>query len=499
MTKEELYKYAMGEEHFRPQGFYWYHGEFLEGRIVQVIEELSPFDKDLSLPAYYFIHHNYYTPVSGSRYSYEIIKKHGRLIHHPDCIELTDAFNRHGNAELLDMPRDKQFKKLIIIGAGASYDFDSSKANVAEKTFPLTNNLFKFDHLGTQSSYPGVLALANDLAIENLQVEDYFLKEWKRISPRYNPKRLSELLNIQYYLHDLFFVLSAKNKNHIRNNYTSLSKALYDWGFEHENEKVGIINYNYDLLFDYTLEKRFGFEFTHLANYMNCEQRPFSLFKPHGSANWVKRFKREGRSIAILNEPNFQSNKATTSKIASKIFENKTTLAQILNETELNISIALEEERELLKPQLPNVLKPENYVQTNHPYLPQLLIPYKEKDEFVMPRTHTNMLKQVLPQVDEILIIGWKGEEKRMQEMLKEHAKQVKKVTLITAPWPDAKVESVEGVGKVSDKNSPPPKNSHEIRTLLEPILPNAQWVIERIGFTGFATKLANDEVEFFK
>jgi hypothetical protein len=64
-------------------------------------------------------------------------------------------------------------------------------------------------------------------------------------------------------------------------------------------------------------------------------------------------------------------------------------------------------------------------------YLPQLLIPYKSKDSFVMPEKHELWMEYFLSQIDEIIVIGWKGTEAKFQELLKRKLEN-KKVTITT-------------------------------------------------------------------
>jgi hypothetical protein len=47
----------------------------------------------------------------------------------------------------------------------------------------------------------------------------------------------------------------------------------------------------------------------------------------------------------------------------------------------------------------------------HHAYYPQLLIPLKTKDDFILPEKHKQVLIECMKNVDDILIIGWKGTE----------------------------------------------------------------------------------------
>jgi rRNA pseudouridine-1189 N-methylase Emg1 (Nep1/Mra1 family) len=64
-------------------------------------------------------------------------------------------------------------------------------------------------------------------------------------------------------------------------------------------------------------------------------------------------------------------------------------------------------------------------------YLPQLLVPYKSKDSFVMPEKHELWMNHFLSDIDEIIVIGWKGTEAKFQDLLKRKLEH-KKVTITT-------------------------------------------------------------------
>jgi hypothetical protein len=66
-------------------------------------------------------------------------------------------------------------------------------------------------------------------------------------------------------------------------------------------------------------------------------------------------------------------------------------------------------------------------------YLPQLLLPFKSKDDFIMPPEHEVLLEHFLPTVDEILVLGWKGTEAKFQHLLgKKLGHNPIKITAIT-------------------------------------------------------------------
>ena len=69
---------------------------------------------------------------------------------------------------------------------------------------------------------------------------------------------------------------------------------------------------------------------------------------------------------------------------------------------------------------------------------PQLLIPLKDKDDFILPQSHQKCLIDNISKVTEILIIGWKGTEYKFQELLKKNIGNKKvKVKCVNAGFKD--------------------------------------------------------------
>jgi hypothetical protein len=77
------------------------------------------------------------------------------------------------------------------------------------------------------------------------------------------------------------------------------------------------------------------------------------------------------------------------------------------------------------------------YPDNENMYFPALLMPYRDKDEFTMPSTHYWHLHHYLSHVETLIIIGWKGNEKLFNELLKKAATKVKRVVVVD-PAPQA-------------------------------------------------------------
>jgi hypothetical protein len=68
-------------------------------------------------------------------------------------------------------------------------------------------------------------------------------------------------------------------------------------------------------------------------------------------------------------------------------------------------------------------------------YFPALLLPYRDKDEMIMPYFHWEVLHNIaIPEIEELYLIGWKGSEELFNRKLQQ-ANRLKKIIIVN---PDA-------------------------------------------------------------
>lgn len=311
-------------------------------------------------------------------------------------------------------------RKLIILGAGASFD-----CGIQNKKYlpPLANELFHDRYIGPGSYYQGAYQLCADLA-HTKDIEAYFQHLWERITHHYNPITLSKIINVQFYLHDLFIGISRQCANPKVSNYKSLVNLIEDYTIR-TNEHVAIVNFNYDLLLEDALNKCLKYRFETIDDYVEYSNRRILLFKPHGSCNFIRKLH---PSISEILPMYYEMRSVST--LAEFLYEGKKDLNYIISK--LNGEIELLGRDEIIR----NTDTPELVT-----YLPQLLIPYKSKDSFVMPPKHEVWMEQFLASIDEIIVIGWKGTEAKFQQLLKSKL-QNKKVTITTITGKDVTVRN---------------------------------------------------------
>lgn len=322
--------------------------------------------------------------------------------------------------------------KAVIFGAGAShdafYEFDSPSSilnnsqspNIEEVInyfkrvdsenfnfkLPLTKDLFK-KHIRDHAKIvidemPDFNAFADSFNIKsNLENELDVLIDLIESNPE------NKLLKVKYvsvilYLQTLFLSMSTKYGQIGRSNYNVLLSDAINHSIIRAEEVI-FISFNYDILFDTAFETYLGREIKHIDDYISKEMK---LFKPHGSCNWIKHTSEDFLNPTLSSVNTFYSNP----DILLKELAN--------NDSEIVIDKS------------PNTYHPTNG--NNYRFkIPQITIPIYKKDKFIMPDKHEKLLKEKLQEVTDVLIVGWRGTEKKFIETLEQNLKKVKRFNYI--------------------------------------------------------------------
>jgi hypothetical protein len=288
--------------------------------------------------------------------------------------------------------------KLIILGAGASFDsiyeyYDN--AEVAPFRPPLANELFSPRKYFREIilNYPGGRYFMSQLnGIDD--VEAFFQKQWDIIEHNRADDLMSAFINLNYCLSHLMMSISIHHADIGLSNYDVLVQKAYEYSVTHD-EEVMFVTFNYDILLEYSLSKVYHGKARQL-NINEYLSKPLKIIKPHGSCNWFKQIKGVGKL-----PPNYS--------IHEYLYDHRITIKK-LNEMQAADFRTIESPINFSTQE--DMRTPKDF------YFPQLLIPLKEKDDFILPEDHNNYLKNNLNKVDEILIIGWKGTENKFLELL---------------------------------------------------------------------------------
>ena len=285
---------------------------------------------------------------------------------------------------------------IIVLGAGASHDY-THYGNPPPLTDHLVNE--KYLDLDIISEYREASYLISELAPQIITQNKSFEKILSSImkSSGQHMHRKHQFIGLQFYLRDYFEKLSNNFQN--INNYRTLISKIND----HSNGQAHLATFNYDTL----LERSIGYDrFQSSSSYINTH--PY-VTKLHGSHDWA--FSGSKNSDRIIDEIHpvttaYEYFKRDPNYINS--IRNKGTDPYHISE------ISGSSERH-------NIFK-----------LPAIAIPIIDKQEFLCPSRHIEMLKRNMEQTDRILVIGWKAGDSNFLDLIKDHLKEDALLTVVS-------------------------------------------------------------------
>ena len=283
---------------------------------------------------------------------------------------------------------------LVILGAGASYDsapdHPPSGRFIADRP-PLANDLFAMrpEFQADLDKYPECHPIVHRLRpVQDRAIET----ELERLQSEgaTNPFRHRQLAAVRYYLRRMLFRCEAIWVTAHARGITNYL-ALIDWIRQHTETALPVcfVTFNYDTLLERCLHE-IDVKFDQIDDYVaNPNVR---VVKLHGSVNWVHEIE-----TPIL---------ATATRAEDKI------VAEVVHRAP-DLQIRPEYTR---VDGLPVFVDP-----SGRALFPALAIPVVSKQRFECPDAHVDTLREFLPRVRKILIVGWRGTETRFLELLRNH------------------------------------------------------------------------------
>jgi hypothetical protein len=186
--------------------------------------------------------------------------------------------------------------------------------------------------------------------------------------------------------------------------------------------------FNYDRLFEKAASYYISSGTTIHANQFETigsyiERADFPLIKLHGSIDWGYRVTTD---LAVVEESG-----GHVWQIA----------AEVIRRTG-ELDLATDVEKTVDRPPQP---------MNGKAYLPAIAIPLDNKREFICPESHLTHLKEALPQVTALLLIGWRGADDHFRQLLREHLGQNATVAAVCGELADSRalLEGLraEGIG----------------------------------------------------
>lgn len=349
-------------------------------------------------------------------------------------------------------------KRMFVFGAGASsFCLLGENKNALEKSLlrpPLGYEIFddRFEDIfqnyeGAKLSIPLFLTKEKDI---ELCLED----EWRKLRKTYNPSITTRHINLQFYLRDLFRRVSDEvvGKYYRNNLYSLFANKLQTYLASVPEERIALVSFNYDTILDQFIEKIFHSPFRQMSDYIDRNNRPVFLFKPHGSCNWGWRVNNKQH----LNVPN--------RNLCDSLYTKHTELHEIYYKVlgsmdEMVHTQAWGPEKNNDKHFRGKYTVNKNRIEVidnnlGTEYFPALLMPYRDKDEFVMHYDHQHTFDRFAGDMEELYLIGWKGNEDLFNRKLQHHHTHLKKIVIVNPMEKKEKVVSKNLVKNFKDLNS---------------------------------------------
>jgi hypothetical protein len=275
---------------------------------------------------------------------------------------------------------------LVIFGAGASYDSDPSRPATAvldDGRPPLANQLFDNREAFAKclSRFPKCAPIVPWLrGCANIE------KELERLQSEATdyPERLQQLASVRGYLQLLLGECSEDWHVASRGitSYVTLLDLIRRWG----HTETLLVTFNYDTLLEKAVTFTTGRVYGAIDDYVT--ESPFPVIKVHGSVNW-------GRVVKGQD-----ANDGGWSTVHRMI--------AIASSAELTAEYVVSDERPIARgPEMKALV-------------PAIAIPMQTKREFACPANHLDILRQRLPEVRDLLVVGWRGQDQHFVELLRE-------------------------------------------------------------------------------
>ena len=161
-------------------------------------------------------------------------------------------------------------------------------------------------------------------------------------------------------------------------NFVTLFDRIDEWRHTQGN-RVAIATFNYDMMVEHALSRLFRMSFNEMKDWVGGPN--YVLFKLHGSVNWV-------HPVVNIDPPQ------------------ATLLAQAAEQGTLEVVEDVFNVRQ-------------NVADANTGY-PAMAIPVVSKSKLELPTDHITALVGLLPEVDRILIVGWRAMDHMFLHLLKD-------------------------------------------------------------------------------
>ncbi len=227
--------------------------------------------------------------------------------------------------------------------------------------------------------------------LQNPSADETVERILQRFQDEDRPLRRRQLAAVRFYLQ---FMISQCEQEWLQvarsgSNYQVLLSQLEI--MRAPEEEVCLVTFNYDTMLERAIFATLGLPIRGLTDYISSQQ--YKLIKLHGSVNWAR--------------------EVHTSVNGS--LNDRGLAWQLINQIDqLNIT--------------------QNYViiahhppeKSGHPLFPAIAIPVEKKSTYECPDDHIKALNDCLPQINNLLVIGWRAAEEHFLSLLRERLGSVR-------------------------------------------------------------------------
>jgi hypothetical protein len=215
--------------------------------------------------------------------------------------------------------------------------------------------------------------------------------------------RSKQLAAIRYYLQYMLSHCEIKWKESIMNGISNYKTLLDQIEYSSKNrQRACLVTFNYDTLIEDALPS-VGISIKAIEDYTGNAE--YSLIKLHGSINW-------GRHVEI--------------PVLSTDGNAWSVMSQLI---EAAPHIRLSPEFSLVNEQR---LPPHQHMGTL--LFPALAIPVETKKSFECPESHLGFLRDMIPKVRRLLVVGWRGAEAHFVDILRENLHDDVRIMVVAGP-----------------------------------------------------------------
>ncbi|SRR6266704_698877 len=293
-------------------------------------------------------------------------------------------------------------------GAGASYDslarLPARNSHGFEGRPPLAKQLFNPGFGPYIGQFPQAHGLITDLEKEDSDVEA-LLEKFQRDAETDYPRGRVQITAIRYYLQTMLLGCLA-NWETVTFGVTNYNPLLYQIDHRVQGDKI-LVSFNYDTLLEEALLATVGVKIEKPSDYLGSE---YKVIKLHGSINWAHK----------VMLPTIDLNRGQ-SQVASELIERT---------SELMVNDSFE-------------VIPKHVIATyrgqpiamlgDKPAIPALSIPVANKSVYECPLDHRQAMLDCLPEVNKILVVGWRGTENRFLDDLTHYVNPKVKIMVVSS------------------------------------------------------------------